>query len=100
MGAAKTKYKDDAEVTKFLKEFTGLMATHFEVLSREAPNAPKGASQPSEAQKAIPAPITGLDLAAKPPPAVKPLIGALRAGQPFEMRELGQSNPRLFMKVK
>merc|ERR1712070_1341445 len=37
---AKNKYKDDPEVTKFFKDFTGLMATHFDVLSKEAPNPP------------------------------------------------------------
>jgi hypothetical protein len=123
--AAKLKYKDDAEVTKFLKDFTGLMATHFEVLSNEAPD-PRQKSQPTaENQKPIQAPITGLDLAAKPPPAVAPpsngeklptedpqvlatlqdpevqaLIGAIRAGQPLELHEVGRNNPRLFMKVK
>merc|ERR1711998_784205 len=67
--AAKNKYKDDVEVTKFLKDFTGLMATHFEVLSKEAPSPPEKSSQTSvESQKPIAAPITGLDLAAKPPP--------------------------------
>merc|ERR1711869_81204 len=71
--AAKNRYKDDPDVTAFTKDFTGLMATHFEVLSKEAPsNPPKSEPVPAPAkvQEAISAPITGLDLAAKPPPAV------------------------------
>jgi hypothetical protein len=124
--AAKKKYKDDPEVTSFLKDFTGLMATHFEVLGKEAPSKPaKTSTAPSEAPKAIPAPVTGLDLAAKPPPVdtrslpktglptddpvvmnalmdpeVQSLIQAIKAGHPFEMHALGRSNPKLFMKVK
>lgn len=129
--AAKKRYKDDPEVTGFLKDFTGLMATHFEVLGKEegkgkAPSPPPAAEPP----KPVAAPITGLDLAAKPPPAmakktgkasegstglpiddpavmnalqdpeVQSLLAAIRAGHPFELHELGQANPRLFMKVK
>lgn len=128
--AAKHKYKDDPKVTKFLKDFTGLMATHFEVLSKEAPNPPKASS--SQAPKPVDAPITGLDLGAKPPPAaampagyssqaqkgerlpiedpavaaafqdpeVQALIAAIRAGQPFEMHQLARTNERLFHKVR
>merc|ERR1712130_664637 len=32
---AKKKYKNDPEVTKFMTDFTGLMATHFEVLGKQ-----------------------------------------------------------------
>merc|ERR1712070_709170 len=125
--AAKQKFKDDPDVTKFMKDFTGLMATHFDVLSKEAPNPKAASPPPATTQKAIDAPITGLDLSAKPPPAAaqparkgeKPLptedpkilallqdpevmnlIAAIRAGRPFELHELGRQNPRLFQKVR
>jgi len=127
--AAKKKYKEDSEVTSFLKDFTGLMATHFEVLGKEASSTPqKLPSSPAESPKPIEAPIAGLDLAAKPPPAttrppsnghktglpiddpevmrtlqdpeVQSLIAGIKAGRPFELHELGQSNPKLLMKVK
>jgi len=124
--AAKKKYKDDVEVTKFLKDFTGLMATHFEVLGNEVPKTPKPAQPPVESQKAIDAPLTGLDLCAKPPPMmarpssngeklptddpkvmaamqdpeVMALIAAIRAGQPLELHQIARTNERLFMKVK
>lgn len=132
--AAKLRYKNDPDVTKFMKEFTGLMATHFEVLSNQAPNPQQSSpasstattAPPAQAQKAIHAPLAGLDLGAKPAPAVAApaskggmlptddpkllallqdpevmhLIAGIRAGQPFEMHELGRRNERLFQKVR
>jgi hypothetical protein len=124
--AAKRKYKDDVEVTKFLKEFTGLMATHFEVLGNEAPKTSKPAQPARETQKAIDAPVAGLDLSARPlpmttrpssngeklpiddpkvmavmqDPEVQALIAAIRAGQPLELHQIARTNERLFMKVK
>merc|ERR1712023_479253 len=78
--AAKTRFKDDPEVSNFLKEFTGLMATHFEVLGKEAPDPPKQSAAPTKSAKPIDAPISGLDLAAKPPPAVaRPTSGSSQA---------------------
>jgi hypothetical protein len=66
---AKQRFKDDPDVTKFMKDFTGLMATHFDVLANQA-EAPKAAAPPAPpSQKAIDAPLSGLDLAAKPPAA-------------------------------
>merc|ERR1719387_20682 len=37
-GQAKKKYANNPEVTKFLTEFSKLMATHFEVLGSQAPS--------------------------------------------------------------
>merc|ERR1712178_650185 len=36
---AQRRYKDDPDVTNFLKEFSGLMATHFDVLSKDPPKS-------------------------------------------------------------
>mmetsp|Transcript_76544 Transcript_76544/g.140128 ORF Transcript_76544/g.140128 Transcript_76544/m.140128 type:complete len:488 (+) Transcript_76544:32-1495(+) len=64
--AAKHRYKDDAEVTSFLKDFSGLMATHFDVLSKEAPTQSRGSSG-SAAAPAAPAPAAAAAPLAKPP---------------------------------
>merc|ERR1712194_414204 len=44
---AHVKYKDDPKVMDFLKAFSGLMATHFDVLSKEEGTKPKPASSSS-----------------------------------------------------
>mmetsp|Transcript_49563 Transcript_49563/g.106066 ORF Transcript_49563/g.106066 Transcript_49563/m.106066 type:complete len:497 (+) Transcript_49563:54-1544(+) len=117
---AKRKYSNDPEITGFLKEFSSLMATHFDLLGKEAPApaspAAAGAAPP---QKALPkAPVTPFApdpvpqaqqplpiadpkvAAAFQDPEVQELLASLRAGRPLEMHELFQQRPRLFEKVK
>merc|ERR1719296_126932 len=46
--AAQKKYANNKEVSEFLMEFSSLMATHFDLMSKNAPEAPaKKASAPS-----------------------------------------------------
>lgn len=124
--AAQRKYKDDKEISTFLQEFMSLMATHFDVLSKEAPT-PSRASTGKPAPQALPASAPAAAPSARPPrpgeimsgegtsdlpiadpkiaallqdPEVLELIGALRAGRPLELHDLARSNERLFMKVK
>merc|ERR1712194_741175 len=122
--AAHSRYKDDAEVMGFLKDFSGLMATHFDVLSKEEPKKPKPAAQAAPADNSVtiiersagagraatptatpallePLPIEDPKVAAAfSDPEVQHLIATLRAGKPMEMHELCRRNPRLFEKVK
>merc|ERR1712003_43535 len=115
-------YKDDPEVMDFLKEFSGLMATHFDVLSKEEPKGSKssasstsasadsavrsignGAKSNSRQATATPEPLPIEDpkvAAAFSDPEVQCLIANLRAGRPMEMHEIGRRNPKLFEKVK
>lgn len=106
---AKRRYANDPEVTKFMQDFSGLMATHFDVLSKEAPNPGKpqaGYTQaPSQPAKASPAqqasPLDDPKVAkAFQDPEVQQLISELYAGKPLEMHELCQQKPHLFQKVK
>jgi len=54
---AKRKFAGDADVAKFLQEFSGLMATHFDVLSKEAPKPVPGAGAPAPVPMGSPASI-------------------------------------------
>ncbi|CAE8635013.1 unnamed protein product [Polarella glacialis] len=123
--AAKQMYSNDPDVTAFLKDFSALMATHFDVLSKEAPKDGAKDKPPAAASSALAKPAAGQvmssaaasaagaqmlaldDPLADPKvaeafqdPEVQKLIAALRSGMPLEMHELAQGNPRLFMKVK
>mmetsp|Transcript_27945 Transcript_27945/g.61621 ORF Transcript_27945/g.61621 Transcript_27945/m.61621 type:complete len:326 (-) Transcript_27945:43-1020(-) len=108
--AAQQKYKDDAEVGKFFKEFSSLMGTHFDVLSgSQAATDSKGeqgaatASKGSESAPANPQQPTMLPpevAACLKDREVQQLLNAARAGMPLELHAIGQSNPRLFQKVK
>merc|ERR1712039_270679 len=119
---AHRKYKDDPEVMDFLKEFSGLMATHFDVLSKEEGSKPKTTSSPAPADNPVqiiqrdaastkaaaaapstlePLPIDDPKVAAAfSDPEVQHLIASLRAGKAMEMHELCRRNLRLFEKVK
>ncbi|OLP98013.1 Phosphatidylinositol 3-kinase vps34 [Symbiodinium microadriaticum] len=106
---AKRRYANDPEVTKFMQDFSGLMATHFDVLSKEAPNPGKPQAgytkAPSQPAKASPAqqasPLDDPKVAkAFQDPEVQQLISELYAGKPLEMHELCQQKPHLFQKVK
>mmetsp|Transcript_74056 Transcript_74056/g.176336 ORF Transcript_74056/g.176336 Transcript_74056/m.176336 type:complete len:343 (-) Transcript_74056:287-1315(-) len=109
--AAQQRYKDDAEVSKFLTEFSGLMATHFDVLGSSS----KASSKAPAAQQAPPTSTSSTSTSQQssgpvvlPPevqavlkdPEVKQLLNAAQAGMPLEIHALGQSNPRLFHKIK
>merc|ERR1712039_42510 len=108
---------DDAEVMSFLKEFSALMATHFDVLGKEEAKTTNGASKPTPAPSSVqpayrpvgnapapslePLPIDDPNVAAAfSDPEVQALIASLRAGRPMEMHELCRRNPKLFQKVK
>ncbi|CAE7566955.1 vps34 [Symbiodinium natans] len=96
---AKRRYANDAEVTKFMQDFSSLMATHFDVLSKEAPSpgkpqagyAAKAPSVPAKASpaQASPAQASPLDdpkvAKAFQDPEVQQLISELYAGKPLEM---------------
>eukprot|EP00930_Biecheleria_cincta_P057937 TRINITY_DN43799_c0_g1_i1.p1 TRINITY_DN43799_c0_g1~~TRINITY_DN43799_c0_g1_i1.p1 ORF type:complete len:439 (-),score=118.95 TRINITY_DN43799_c0_g1_i1:67-1383(-) len=115
---AKQKYNSDEEVTKFMKDFSALMATHFDVLGKDTPNPAKSSSSPSQSSimPASPKPAAsaggyagGLEplpiddpkvMQAFQDPEVQQLLAALRAGQPLEMHELCRRRPQLFQKVK
>lgn len=116
-GEAQRRYQDNAEVTQFLKDFSALMATHFDVLSKEAPGAkpqagyakmpappapPKQPVAQSRAQPAVQAlPTDDPKVAAAfQDPEVQELLAELYAGKPLEMHELCQQRPNLFHKVK
>mmetsp|Transcript_43654 Transcript_43654/g.79629 ORF Transcript_43654/g.79629 Transcript_43654/m.79629 type:complete len:321 (+) Transcript_43654:66-1028(+) len=105
--AAQRKYKDDAEVSKFLKEFSSMMATHFDVLSgskaaKGGKAAPPAAAAPQESALSTPQPtmLSPEAAACLKDPEVQQLLNAARAGMPLELHAIGQSNPRLFQKVK
>merc|ERR1711939_394399 len=109
MGEAKRKYRDDPEVTKFLTEFSDLMATHFSELAKTS-DGPKQPG-PSEAATSSCPGLAGGSEVPNPdlPPhvqealrdaEVKALIASVQAGRPLEMHALAQENPRLFSKVK
>lgn len=101
--AAQRKYKDDPEVSTFLKGFAELMATHFEVLGKSEVGRPSPAPETGKTQTLDSAFLSTLEPhveAAFRDPEVQAVISALRAGQPLEMHVLGQQNPRLFQKVK
>lgn len=103
---AKTKYRDDPEVTSFMKEFSSLMATHFEVLGKESgtSGAPTAVAQMGRAssQDAVHAPqfLEPKVAEVMKDPEVQALLGALRAGRLLEMHELCREHPRLFQKMK
>jgi len=120
---AKRRYNHDEEVMKFMKDFSSLMATHFDVLSKEAPDPKKSNSTSSStevvATKVPPGapvisrggagyassneatPLSNPEVAAAFQDAeVQQLIAELRAGAPLEMHELGQTRPHLMHKVK
>merc|ERR1711920_919531 len=103
----------------FLKEFSALMATHFDVLGKEEAKNTNGASKPTTSPSSVqpvvrpvgngssstpnlePLPIDDPKVAAAfSDPEVQALIASLRAGKPMEMHELCRRNPRLFEKVK
>eukprot|EP00927_Polykrikos_kofoidii_P065413 TRINITY_DN61169_c0_g1_i1.p1 TRINITY_DN61169_c0_g1~~TRINITY_DN61169_c0_g1_i1.p1 ORF type:complete len:526 (+),score=111.02 TRINITY_DN61169_c0_g1_i1:103-1680(+) len=121
---AQRRYSSDPEVTKFLNEFSGLMATHFDVLSKEAPASQSknvGATSSQLAPSTLPQNLKGasgqpavassggseaivLDdpriQEAFADPEVQQLIAELRAGRQLEIRELGSANPRLMHRIK
>ncbi|CAL1140195.1 unnamed protein product [Cladocopium goreaui] len=111
---ARRRYSDNEEVSKFIKDFGSLMATHFNVLSKEASNTPSGYSPKEQiakspknaqnAQKAQNAQALPTDdpkvAAAFQDPEVQQLLSELYAGKPLEMHELCQQRPHLFHKVK
>lgn len=112
--AAKLKYANDPVVLKFMKEFSSLMAVHFQELgkheSKEKPQTPtkpasntvvpmRGAKLPpgSPAPLPIDNPVVAEALM---DPEVQTLINQMRQGRSPEMHEICQRNPRLFQKLK
>merc|ERR1719375_2884598 len=55
---AKKKYENDKEVTDFLMEFSKLMATHFDVLSKEQPTEESKSPSQALSQGQIPQGVT------------------------------------------
>eukprot|EP00811_Abedinium_folium_P001706 NODE_11564_length_1278_cov_3.715899.p2 GENE.NODE_11564_length_1278_cov_3.715899~~NODE_11564_length_1278_cov_3.715899.p2 ORF type:complete len:218 (-),score=76.35 NODE_11564_length_1278_cov_3.715899:207-860(-) len=106
--AAKEKYRDDKEVQVFLKQFSGLMATHFDVLGKEqapkattAAPAPALAPAPAQAQAAPNIEYLSPEVrGALEDPEVQATLQALRAGSPLEMHTLLRNKPRLFQRLK
>lgn len=114
---ARRRYSDNEEVSKFIKDFGSLMATHFNVLSKEASNTKpqSGYSAPKEQIAKSPKPVQNAQnvqnaqalptddpkvAAAFQDPEVQQLLSELYAGKPLEMHELCQQRPHLFHKVK
>lgn len=118
---ARVNYRDDVEVMRFLKDFSELMATHFDVLGKEAPDPRRIEQQGTTAngggrqgakgnlpaagadaedqrvQEALKDPAV---VAAFRDPEVQALLASLRAGRPLELHELARGNERLFHKMK
>lgn len=116
---ARRRYEKDEKVSKFLMEFSSLMATHFDVLAATSgsstPSAPAFGNTPCDVpaasapattatpKKPIDAPVVIEDPKvqdALQDPQVQALIESLRRGQPLEMHELCRRNPWLFDKVR
>lgn len=116
---AKRRFGNDAEVTNFLKEFSSLMGTHFDILSKSKETSGPSTSPPRQeaarnsAAPALPAPPQAPGGGDAPPqllepevekafrdPEVQALLAEMRAGRPLELHELRCGNPRLFMKMK
>jgi len=115
---AKRRFGNDPGVTSFLKEFSSLMGTHFDILSKSkepggaSASPPKAEAAKSSAAPALPAPPQApgggeAPLLLEPEverafrdPEVQALLAELRAGRPLELHELRCANPRLFMKMK
>lgn len=98
---AKAKFGSDPEVSSFLKSFSSLMSTHFEVLSKDAgarenSNPSKAASLPTDGPQVLDPEVAKV----MTDPEVQALLQALRAGRPLEMHELAQQRPHLFRKIK
>lgn len=119
---AQKKYASDPDVAKFLMEFSQLMATHFDVLSKDPTQASGDPKQGSTS--ASPAPVIQMIgtpdkrpavaekaqefLVMEDPavqeafrdPEVQNLLAELRAGRQLEFHELARSNPRLLQRIK
>lgn len=116
---AKRRFEGNPEVTSFLKDFSSLMATHFDVLAagagKTAPNSAAGVGAAAARAAALP-PSDSAAIATAPQealviedpqvqealrdPEVQRLIAEVRAGRNLEMRELCRENPRLFVRLK
>merc|ERR550534_746162 len=117
---AKITYKDDPEVQEFFKEFSALMATHFELLGKSPPTpnvlpgAPKEPSiktstspsdiiQPVEKTAPTPAEMPpGVDaelVEVMQDPEIQQLIHVLRT-QAVDINVFLAKRPHLFPKVK
>jgi hypothetical protein len=116
--AAQKKYANDPEVNAFIKEWSGLMATHFDILGKDQDS--KTSASASPAPVSAPRPPTGgynssngnasssemLVLedpevqAAFADPEVQQLLAELRAGRHLEMHELARTNPRLTHRIR
>merc|ERR1711879_1043326 len=110
---AQRRYKSDPDIANFLKEFSSLMATHFDVLSKDAPKSSTPAAPPkqiaSSGYSAPPVQEKSQELLvmedpevqeAFRDPEVQKLLGELRAGRQLEMHDLARSNPRVMHRVK
>lgn len=113
---ARRRYSDNEEISKFIKDFGSLMATHFNVLSQEAGNkSPQAGYTPAPPKEIVKStkPVQPVQTqaqalptddpkvaAAFQDPEVQKLISELYAGKPLEMHELCQQRPHLFHKVK
>merc|ERR1712137_990959 len=97
--------KDDVEFPLFFKEFSNLMATHFDVLSKDSKNVNKPLrSEPSQQVKTLEQ-VCGAKYspeveAAFKDPEVLSLIAELQSGKQLEMHQLVQDKPHTFHKVK
>lgn len=99
--AAKEKYKGDKEVTAFIRDFSSLMGTHFELLGKEEDRTARKTPAGSAASSPQPIPINDDEVAKiLVDPEVQRLLADLQAGKPLEIHELGQRNPHLLRKVK
>lgn len=109
--AAQAKYAKDPEVATFLKEFSGLMATHFTELAKTAPAAKSAAPAAPAAPQAPPiteAPTEkvassefGAEVeAALQDPMVQKLIEEVQRGRQFSPQEIAYKHPELWKKLK
>ena len=98
---AQRKYSQDTDVSSFLKEFSSLMATHFDVISQSAALGPS-----SLARHEVPSPSSPVffddpkvqDVLQDT--EVQQLLASLQSGRSLEIHDLARANPRLFCKVK
>lgn len=112
--AAKIAYRDDPEVLQFFKEFSALMATHFDIIGKSQTETSTGfqsAASPAVKTSSAPSIITPVSEDAMPPgvdaelvkimqdPEIQYLIQILRT-QPVDIKVFLAQRPHLVPKVK